>query len=150
MLQWPLLVQQNQLLVSLIFSAIDRSESMKACRGWGAQWPVELVMVLQKKNQDLWWGTRWHPDRTTRPDGCRRVLQEETTPSPGLTSLARTAAGGRGRQSSPTAPQGLRLLMTCCHQCAVILCPTVFFLTGSWEEALHHTAITAWHLNNAG
>ncbi len=73
------------------------------------------------------------PAETTHPDGCERAPLVETTPNPALQPLlrghgkvrhpsrlwrrwARANLRGRGQSMSPTAPQHLKLPVTCCHR----------------------------------
>ncbi len=73
------------------------------------------------------------PAETTHPDGCERAPLVETTPNPALQPLlrghgkvrhpsrlwrrwARANLRGRGQSLSPTAPQHLKLPVTCCHR----------------------------------
>ncbi len=73
------------------------------------------------------------PAETTHPDGCERAPLVETTPNPALQPLlrghgkvrhpsrlwrrwARANLRGQGQSLSPTAPQHLKLPVTCCHR----------------------------------
>ncbi len=75
------------------------------------------------------------PAETTHPDGCERAPLVETTPNPALQPLLRghgkvrhpsrlwrrwawANLRGRGQSLSPTAPQHLKLPVTCCHRAA--------------------------------
>ncbi len=73
------------------------------------------------------------PAGTTHPDGCERAPLVETTPNPALQPIlrghgkvrhpswlwrrwARANMRGRGQLPSPTAPQHLKMPVTCCHR----------------------------------
>ncbi len=133
------LIQLRHPLISLFFSAVNCSEGGWSGSTEGGQSKGSAKISWARRELQgrtamvVAEGPDGAPAETTHPDGCERAPLVETTPNPALQPLlrghgkvrhpsrlwqrwARANLRGRGQSLSPTAPQHLKLPVTCCHR----------------------------------